>query len=433
MKFFWLTAFVGLSTGVILSPVFPLTLLTFLLLLFRKRFLIVFAIFFCLGNFLASIQRISGPCEIVGYATLERSNYVIATNVKVFSNGEWKKILHSVKIYSEDIRAGEKFYAFGKLSFQFAYPSLTMKADFGSSTRYGNEGFEKLHSKLINFKRRIVDFFQENVPDYAELLSTLVFSDPSFDASQAEKVRKSGLAHLFAVSGLHVGIVYTLFDLLVSLFTHSFFVRRPLSTLLTLTFALMTGPSPSALRAIAMLAVWNLFKLIDYPIEPLNVLGLVATMNLLFEPFVVLSPSFLMSYSAATTLVAIQERLKDLNGATKNLLISLFAFAGVTPFLLLFSTLNLFAPLFSVPAVLIATLILWTCVLVMSLLTMNLQSAAAMLIRGATPLFWSLQKLIDLSSKFLNLSGNFVAYLISSVLLLFLLWHFGHSPKNFTS
>ena len=55
------------------------------------------------------------------------------------------------------------------------------------------------------------------------------------------------------------------------------------------------------------------------------------------------------------------------------------------------------------------------------------------LIRGATPLFWSLQGLIDLSSKFLNLSGNFVVYLISSALLLFLLWHFGQSPKNFTS
>ncbi|MGB9789203.1 ComEC/Rec2 family competence protein [Thermotoga caldifontis] len=433
MKFFWLTAFVGLSTGVILSPVFPLTLLASLLLFFKKRYLIAFVVFFCLGNFLASVQRISGSCEIVGYATVERSNHVIATNVKVFSNGGWERILHSVKIYSEDIQAGEKFYAFGNLSFQFAYPALTMKADFASSTRYGNEGFEKLHSKLIDFKRRIVDFFRKNVPDYAEQLSTLVFSDPSFDASQAERVRKSGLAHLFAVSGLHVGIVYTLFDLLVSLFTHNLFVRRPLSTLLTFTFALMTGPSPSALRAATMLAVWNLFRSIDYPIEPLNLLGLVATMNLLFEPFVVLSPSFLMSYSAAATLVAIQERLRNLHGAIKNLLISLFAFAGVAPFLLLFSTLNLFAPLLSVPAILIATLILWTCVLVMFLLTMNLQSAATILIRGATPLFWSLQGLIDLSSKFLNLSGNFVVYLISSALLLFLLWHFGQSPKNFTS
>jgi competence protein ComEC len=198
-------------------------------------------------------------------------------------------------------------------------------------------------------------------------------------------------------------------------------------------FAAMTGPSPSALRAALMLAVWNFFKLIDYPIEPLNVLGFVATLNLLFEPYILLSPSFLMSYSAATTLVAAQDWLKNHKGIIANFLVSLFAFLGVAPFLLLFSTMNVLAPLISVPAVLLATPLLWASVLIMFLLTVNLYGAAAILVRGATPFAWAMQKLIDLLSHSLNVPGSFLAYLLSSALLLLLLWHFGQSPKNFTS
>lgn len=433
MKFFWLTAFCGLSAGVILSPAFPLTSIVLLLLLFRKKSLALFSIFFFLGSLLATIHALNGTYEIVGYATIERSNYVIATNVEFFSNGEWRSIFHNVKLYSKETRAGETFYAFGKINFHFAYPPLTMSPNFVAGTQYGNRGFEKIRSKLFKFKQRVVEFFQDNAPDFSELFSTLIFSDPSFDASQAEKVRKSGLAHLFAVSGLHVGIVYVLFDVFISLFSHSLFVRRPLSVLFTLMFAAMTGPSPSALRAALMLAVWNFFKLIDYPIEPLNVLGFVATLNLLFEPYILLSPSFLMSYSAATTLVAAQDWLKNHKGIIANFLVSLFAFLGVAPFLLLFSTMNVLAPLISVPAVLLATPLLWASVLIMFLLTVNLYGAAAILVRGATPLAWAMQKLIDLLSHSLNMPGSFLAYLLSSALLLLLLWHFGQSPKNFTS
>lgn len=433
MKFFWLIASSGLSAGVILSPAFPFTLLVLALSLFRKKTLTWFAIFFSLGSFLASIHQLSGVHEIVGYATIQRPKYVIATNVKYFSNGKWKRLLHTVKIYSDEVQAGESFYAFGEIHFQFGYPPLIMKPNFIAGARHATRDLEKIHSNLVELKNEIIDLFKENVPEYSDLLTTLVFSDPSFEASEAENIRKSGLAHLFAVSGLHVGIVYVLFDVLVSLFTHNFFIRRPLSVLLTLMFAVMSGPSPSAFRAATMLALWNLFKLIDYPVEPLNLLGLVATLNVLFEPFMVLSPSFLMSYSAVAMLLAVQDRLKNFKGLLTNLMVSIFAFVGVMPFLFLFSMVNLLTPLFSVPAIFIAMLLLWASVSSVFLVMIKMQSAAAILVRGATPLAWALEKLIDLSSKSLILSENFLAYLFSSVLVLFLLWHFGHSPKNFTS
>lgn len=95
--------------------------------------------------------------------------------------------------------------------------------------------------------------------------------------------------------------------------------------------------------------------------------------------------------------------------------------------------MNVLAPLISVPAVLLATPLLWASVLIMFLLTVNLYGAAAILVRGATPLAWAMQKLIDLLSHSLNMPGSFLAYLLSSALLLLLLWHFGQSPKNFTS
>lgn len=433
MRFFWLASFCSFSAGVLCSPVFPFTFLTLLLLFFKKKHLTLLAIFFCLGSFLASVHRYSGVYEVVGYAQIKRSNYVIATNVKIFQNNRWKSCLHKVKIHSKDIQAGESFYAFGELQFQFAYPPLVMKPFFAAGNTYSAKGFDKVHSELSKFKEKFSELLAKNTKDHFELFATLVFSDPTFDPSRAEEVRKSGLAHLFAVSGLHVGIVYTLFDILISFFTHSLFIRRPLSNLFTVLFATMTGPSPSALRAVLLLTIWNAFKLMDYPIEPLNLLGLVATLNLLVEPFILLSPSFMMSYAAAATLISIQDGIKNTNNLAKSMLISLSAFISVSPFLFLFSVVNVFAPLVSVPAVLLATPMLWASVLAMFLLMAGLQNTAATLLRGATPFAWILQRLIEFSSKLLNVSKSFPLYILSSAVFLLLLWHFGHKPKNLTS
>lgn len=433
MKFFWLVSFCGLSTGVLCSPVFPFTFISLVFLLFKKKYSTLFVVFFCVGSFLASLHRFDGTYEVIGHVQTKRSNYVIATDVKVFQNDRWKACLHKIKIYTKDLELGETFYAFGRVQFQFSYPSLVMNPTFAAGSVYAAKGFNKIHSKLSQFKEKVLDLFAKNIEDHFELLTTLVFSDSSFDPSQSEMVRKSGLAHLFAVSGLHVGIVYTLFDVLISLFTHSLFIRKPLSSLFTLLFAVMTGPSPSALRAALLLTIWNIFKVADYPIEPLNLLGLVATFNLLFEPFIILSPSFLMSYSAVATLISIQDRMKDLNIFVRNFLVSFSAFVGVAPFLFLFSSLNVLAPLMSIPAVLLAAPTLWASVLAMFLLAVGLQNAAAMMIRGTTPFAWTLQRLIELSSRFLNVSKSFPLYILSSVLLLFFLWHFGHRPKNLTS
>ncbi|HBT39736.1 MAG TPA: hypothetical protein DEA64_06390, partial [Pseudothermotoga sp.] len=169
MKYFWLIVFTALSAGVILSPAFPLTSLVLLLLLFKKKSLTFFAIFLFLGSFLAAVHTVSGTHEVVGYAKIERSSYVIATDVKIFSDDEWKSLLHNLKLYSKEVKAGETFYASGKIEFRFAYPPLTMKPTFSAGTKFGNRGFEKVHSKLIGFKRKIIEFFQNNAPSCSEL------------------------------------------------------------------------------------------------------------------------------------------------------------------------------------------------------------------------------------------------------------------------
>lgn len=114
---------------------------------------------------------------------------------------------------------------------------------------------------------------------------------------------KSGTMHLFAISGLHIGIIATCF---VSLFR---LVRMrenfiPLATLIGIaTFVVISGGGASAWRALLMISCYFLCQGLKLQKAPVNALVLSAIICLLIDPRQLFQAGFQMSYSVVFVIL----------------------------------------------------------------------------------------------------------------------------------
>lgn len=132
-----------------------------------------------------------------------------------------------------------------------------------------------------------------------------------------EAMRASGLAHLLAISGLHMGLVAaTIFFGLRALFALSerLALRFPIkkwaagaALIGAFAYLLLTGATVPTQRAFLMAGMVLVAVLLDRTAISLRLVAWAATVILLLTPESLLSASFQMSFAAVIALVAIYE------------------------------------------------------------------------------------------------------------------------------
>ena len=136
----------------------------------------------------------------------------------------------------------------------------------------------------------------------APLVKALLTGDRSGLSRQTVATfRASGASHLLALSGLHAGILYLFLSKLLSLLGNSIAIRRfrGIAILLTAAFyTLMTGASPSMVRAFLFITIRELSHLAGREPAPLSVLALALSIQLALHPPVLRSVGFQLSYAA---------------------------------------------------------------------------------------------------------------------------------------
>ena len=120
----------------------------------------------------------------------------------------------------------------------------------------------------------------------------------------------TGATHVLAVSGLHVGFIYLGLATLLGLLRWSGPGWRGLRTLLLLlgvwAFALVTGASPSVLRAATMFSFIILGRALSRPTNIYNTLAISASLLLLYDPYLLFEVGFQLSYLAVLGIVSFQ-------------------------------------------------------------------------------------------------------------------------------
>ncbi len=135
--------------------------------------------------------------------------------------------------------------------------------------------------------------------------------------SVRHRFAEAGLAHLLAISGLHVGLIGAgLTGLLSSLVS-----RRAAgfgTAVLVWLYVLMIGAPPSAVRAAVLLSGWSVARARGRPVRAWDLLGAAGLVALVSDPLVLGRAGFQLSFCGFIGLgggVAVTEHLLDRLGA----------------------------------------------------------------------------------------------------------------------
>ena len=141
------------------------------------------------------------------------------------------------------------------------------------------------------------------------LTAELTGDKSAMDDGDYLAMQETGLAHLFAVSGLHCAFLVTLLALLIS--------RRQrllcaVTIPLLLFYMVMVGMSPSVVRACIMQIFLLIAPLFRRGSDPLTSLAAALLVILLCNPFAAASVSLQLSFSATLGMVLLSPRLYKL-------------------------------------------------------------------------------------------------------------------------
>lgn len=122
---------------------------------------------------------------------------------------------------------------------------------------------------------------------------------------------KTGLAHILAISGLHIGYLIMLLNLMQSLFKIRMGPAFLLQAIILILYCLMTGASPSVTRAVIMALIHLGAKALGRKTDIINSAGTAAFLILLVSPMDFLEVSFQLSFLAVCSIGLFQESMQN--------------------------------------------------------------------------------------------------------------------------
>ena len=177
---------------------------------------------------------------------------------------------------------------------------------------------EILHLKASHFNalfttnRKLQQKIDETfLPESAVLSKALLTGNRLPPKSTIRQLFQStGHMHLLAVSGLHIGLLFILVQRLFSPmkgFKWGQWVIYFLTILVIWTFAIFSGAKASAIRAAFMFTVFATTNLSMRPVRPFNILGLVAFVLLIYNPYLIWDIGFQLSFLAMSGILLLHK------------------------------------------------------------------------------------------------------------------------------
>lgn len=182
---------------------------------------------------------------------------------------------------------------------------------------------QRAKRKLVKFRYALSRRIQSRAPPRtAGLQAALLTGDRSgIPLEQSEALRKAGLAHLLAISGLHMGLLAGGAYFMASLFFASIgpLARRydmrkwaaVVGIIIATSYLLVSGASVSTQRAFLMAVIVFVAVILDRRAVSMRSVALAAALTLMLHPESLLSAGFQMSFSATAALVAVYRNWAD--------------------------------------------------------------------------------------------------------------------------
>ncbi|MBQ5926292.1 MAG: ComEC/Rec2 family competence protein [Clostridia bacterium] len=240
-----------------------------------------------------------------------------------------QEIYVRAKVTSKANRGRDGFF-FGSIA-----DDLRFHATATSKLTVTNEKSDLFSSVRERFKRTLYKGMDESAADVSYAL--LTGSTYGIDAGLMENIRRGGIAHIFAVSGLHIG---ALFGFCVLLCSKTRLSKLPdvgkfvLTASVVLFYGGVCGFTPSVVRATTVCLISYLCKTIGVKSDGLERTGGAMAIVLLLNPAELFTAGFLLSFSACYGIFTIgnslQRGLKKVFDFTGEKGKAVFGFLGVS-------------------------------------------------------------------------------------------------------
>ena len=184
------------------------------------------------------------------------------------------------------------------------------------------DGMNNLDLKSIasSCRRKMISLYQKLgfSGDELAVLSALTIGDKTeLSDSVRESYSVAGASHILALSGLHIGLLYTLLFFILKPIARRGNIGRVIRSVLLLlillwAFAFFTGLSPSVVRSVSMFSILAMADMVGRQPLSLNTLAAAAWLMLFCNPAWLFDVGFQLSFLAVASILLIQKPIYHL-------------------------------------------------------------------------------------------------------------------------
>lgn len=204
------------------------------------------------------------------------------------------------------------------------------------TAEYGYSFFGSLNTRIRN---ALYDNLDEDTA--AVVFAMLTGNTLGVESGTLESFRYGGIAHIFAVSGLHIGILYAVIAFLCKKLKFNVYISAFVCVAAVFLYVGICGFTLSSLRAAVMCSVMTLTKLLHLKYDGLNALSIAVIFILIATPLSLFGAGFQLSVCAVAAIFLLSNKIAKTLKKTKcpdkicsAVGISLSAQAGVLPVML---------------------------------------------------------------------------------------------------
>lgn len=197
------------------------------------------------------------------------------------------------------------------------------------------EDFSIVESLAQNTNTLIAEIFTKHLQsDTSALCKALCIADKSDLTSTVKKdFSRAGASHILAVSGMHVGIIFTAISTLIGLISQSRKFSR-IASIVAICFlwfyAFICGLQPSIVRACTMFTIPIIGKLLKRDSSSLNSLLFTAFCMVIYDYTNLFNIGFQLSFLAVAGILLFQEKIFNIFQLQNKILIWLWSLTSVS-------------------------------------------------------------------------------------------------------
>ena len=203
-------------------------------------------------------------------------------------------------------------------------------------TRLNGHDKNFLSALLFSIQSSVIGTLQNNIPGKKEsglAEALLIGYKDDLDKQLIQSYSNTGVVHVVAISGLHLGLIYGLLKLLCAPLGRKR-LGKWLSPILIIAglwlFSVLAGGSPSVLRSAVMFSFIVMGESISRKTSIFNNLAASAFFLLCYDPYWLWDIGFQLSYAALVSIVIFMKPIYHLYSSTNSILDGLWKLNAVT-------------------------------------------------------------------------------------------------------